>query len=166
MNDRYQSVLGICKRHAERLTWAMEQLQKHFPLTAESVENLTPTEQAMLDQFAGRFAKLQDAMGVSLFPAVLERMKEPPQLTAFLDKLYQLEKIGAIDSAEQWLLLREMRNQFAHDYPEDPQLQAQLLNKSYELAKSLVMVLQQIEHFVENRSFQSLPLRGGVAGEA
>lgn len=155
MSDKYHSSLEICKRHAERLTWAMTELKNHFPFTPESLEKFSNTEQAIVDQFSTRFAKLQDAMGVNLFPAVLELMKEPPHLTAFLDRLYQLEKIGAIASAEHWLLLREMRNQFAHDYPEDPQLQSSLLNKAYGLAKDLMVVLQQVEDFVSSRSISS-----------
>ena len=34
----------------------------------------------------------------------------------------------------QWLQLREMRNQFSHEYPDDPEIQASLLNKAFALA--------------------------------
>ena len=74
-------------------------------------------EIAVLDQFSTRFGKLQDAMGAKLFPAVLELTKEQGELKAFIDKLNRLEKIGAIQSADDWLLLREVRNTFSHDYP-------------------------------------------------
>ncbi|MDP5207455.1 hypothetical protein ORI99_10500 [Alishewanella sp. SMS9] len=47
----------------------------------------------------------------------------------------RLEKIGALDSVEQWLKLREMHNQFAHDYPDDPEIQAALLNKAFGIAE-------------------------------
>ncbi len=57
-------------------------------------------------------------MGAKLFPAALEITKEPGDLKAFIDKLYRLEKIGAITSAEDWLLMREARNTFSHDYPD------------------------------------------------
>jgi hypothetical protein len=58
-----------------------------------------------------------------------------------------LEKIGAIASAQQWLFLREIRNTLSHDYPDDPQLQADMLNKSYSLATQLLAVLARIETF-------------------
>ncbi|MBV1787109.1 hypothetical protein KQ940_03490 [Marinobacterium sp. D7] len=36
----------------------------------------------------------------------------------FIVRFSKLQEImGAISSAAQWLKLREMRNQFAHDYP-------------------------------------------------
>ncbi len=86
-------------------------LRASFPLSANTLRDMEGTELAVLDQFSTRFSKLQDAMGAKLFPAVLELTKEQGEFSAFLDKLYRLEKIGAILSAEHWLLLREMRNE-------------------------------------------------------
>jgi len=111
---------------------------------------LSDTELAVLDQFSTRFAKLQDAMGAKLFPAVLELTKEPGQLTVFIDKLNRLEKLGAIESVDQWLKLREMRNEFAHDYPDDMELQSATLNKAYKLASELLAVMRRIETFASN----------------
>jgi len=59
-----------------------------------------------------------------------------------------LEKIGAIDSADDWLLMREIRNAFSHDYPDDPELQAELLNKAFELAAQLLEILKKISVFI------------------
>lgn len=145
MSAIYISVLAICKRHAERLIWAKNRLRDRFPLTATTINELTEEELAVIDQFVLRFTKLQDAMGVKLFPAVLELSQEPGELSAFLDKLNRLEKIGAIPSVEKWLLLREMRNQFSHDYPDDPKLQVAILNKAYVLSEDLLLVLKQME---------------------
>ncbi len=150
MSMKYKAALEVCKRHADRLSWAMARLRLKFPLTAAKLRELDDIELAILDQFSTRFAKLQDAMGANLFPAILELTKEQGNLVAFLDKLNQLEKIGAISSAERWLLLREMRNQFSHDYPDDPVFQSAMLNKAYELANDLLAVLDRIESFAKN----------------
>lgn len=152
MSIAYVSSLDICKRHADRLTWAMSQLSSKFPLSPASISGLSDTELAVLDQFSTRFAKLQDAMGAKLFPAVLELTKEQGHYPAFLDKLNRLEKIGAIESADQWLLLREMRNEFSHDYPDDPAIQAAILNKAYPLANELLEILNRIELFASGYS--------------
>ena len=145
MNSTYPSILALCQLHAARLIWAREQLA--FPLNSQRLHQLDNTQLAILDQFSTRFAKLQDAMGSQLFPAVLELVKEPQQNQTFIDKLHRLEKIGAIPTAEQWLLLREMRNQFAHDYPDDPELQTATLNHAAELTDTLLNTLHHIEHF-------------------
>lgn len=147
MNIAYKSSLEVCKRHADRLAWAMSWLRAKFPLSPNTLQDMEDTELAVLDQFSTRFSKLQDAMGAKLFPAVLELTKEQGEFPAFLDKLYRLEKMGAISSAEHWLLLREMRNEFSHDYPDDPAIQSAILNKAYNLAGDLLSALNQIESF-------------------
>jgi len=83
-------------------------------------------------------------MGAKLFPAVLELTKEPGDLNAFIDNLYRLEKIGAIASADNWLLMREIRNAFSHD----PPLQAEVLNKAFQLAVQLLDVLNNMMAFI------------------
>jgi hypothetical protein len=149
MTETIAEIIKICDRHADRLNWAMAQLQNHVPFTGHTLTHLNDVEVAILDQFSTRYGKLQDLMGAKLFPAILEITKEPGELKAFIDKLYRLEKIGAIVSADDWLLMREARNAFSHDYPDDQELQAALLNKVYELAAQLLEVLNGVKAFVK-----------------
>jgi hypothetical protein len=137
----FLAIADICRMHAERLQWATQTLSHWLPLTADKLERLTPIDLAVFDQFIVRFSKLQDAMGTKLFPAILELTREPGELDAFIDKLNRLEKIGALSSASQWLKLREMRNQFAHDYPDDKAIQASLLNKAFGMVQTLQAAL-------------------------
>jgi len=159
MIETLDETLKVCLRHADRLQWAMTALRAHVPSSAQTLEQLTDVELAILDQFSTRFGKLQDLMGAKLFPAVLELTKEPGDLKAFIDKLYRLEKIGAIPSADNWLLMREIRNSFSHDYPDDPELQAATINKAYDLAAQLLEVLNTVDTFIlpytKNRSTSS-----------
>jgi len=145
----YSETLKICRQHAERLQWSMKEMNPRLPFTAESLTHLTDMEMAILDQFSTRFSKLQDVMGMKLFPFVLELTKEPGELDAFVDKLNRLEKLGAIPSAHDWLMLREMRNAFAHEYPDDPEIQAAILNKAFALADQLLVTLNGLEIFAE-----------------
>jgi len=149
MTETIAEIIKICDRHADRLNWAMTQLQNRMPFTEQTLLQLNDIELAILDQFSTRFGKLQDLMGAKLFSAVLEITKEPGELKTFIDKLYRLEKIGAIASADDWLLMREACNSFSHDYPDDQALQAAMLNKAYELATQLLDVLNGIKTFVK-----------------
>jgi len=145
--DVFQGIVDICLAHAGRLRWSMLQLEEKKPFTAERVSRLTDIELAIFDQFIVRFSKLQDIMGAKLLPAVLELTYEEGELDTFIDKLNRLEKIGALSSVEQWLRLREMRNQFAHDYPDDPEIQASLLNKAFDMADYLLDALDRSVRF-------------------
>jgi hypothetical protein len=143
----FSLALAQCETHARRMRWAQHALQPIFPLLASQLHALDDTTVAIIDQFVGRFAKLQDAMGVKLLPLVLELTKEQGDLEAYLDKLDRLEKIGALPSVDEWLELREMRNAFAHDYPEDSELQAAVLNRAFDAADKLVDILQHVKKF-------------------
>jgi hypothetical protein len=113
------------------MLWAQNKFRDNLPLSAERLRGLDEAEIAVLDQFIGRFAKLQDGMGAKLLPEVLELTKEQGELDAYLDKLNRLEKIGALPCVDEWLELRQMRNAFAHDYPENSELQAAILNQAF-----------------------------------
>ncbi|PXX95628.1 hypothetical protein [Halomonas sp. LBP4] len=155
-HDVFEGSLEICERHAERLRWAMGTLEHRFPLSPSTLSELTPLDLAVVDQFIVRFSKLQDAMGTKLLPGVLELTQEQGELLTFIDKLNRLEKIGAIASASDWLRLREMRNQFSHDYPDDPEIQASLLNKAFTLAGDLLETLEHVKTFASPyRRFQN-----------
>ncbi|NOT13097.1 MAG: hypothetical protein HOP23_14885 [Methylococcaceae bacterium] len=158
MKETIHEVLKICERHADRLQWAMIELRPHLPFSEQALAQLSDIELAILDQFSTRFGKLQDLMGAKLFPAILELTKEPGDLKAFIDKLYRLEKIGAIPSADDWLLMREIRNAFSHDYPDDPDLQAEILNKAFELAIQLLDVLNRVVAFIKPYTNKSVDL--------
>ena len=143
----FSLVLAQCETHARRMQWAKDALNAIFPLQANQLHTLDNATVAIIDQFVGRFAKLQDAMGTKLLPLVLELTKEQGELDAYLDKLNRLEKIGALPSVDEWLMLREMRNAFAHDYPEDSALQAAILNRAFVAAGKLVEILHHVKVF-------------------
>lgn len=58
----------------------------------------------------------------------------------------------ALVNVEQWLKFREMRNQFAHDYPDDPEIQSSLLNKAYDMASQLIHTLEHVLLFAQKYS--------------
>ncbi|CAK0771493.1 conserved hypothetical protein [Gammaproteobacteria bacterium] len=149
--DYLTAVLETCDRHVLRLTWAMQTMGIWLPMTATRFKALRAEEVAVLEVFTNRFGKLQDTMGTKLFPLVLEIAKEPDDLPAFIDKLNRLEKIGAIASVDQWLAFRKVRNQFAHDYPEDSEANAVTINLAYVQAEDLLRVLVQARDFALKR---------------
>ena len=70
-----------------------------------------------LDAFVSRFGRLQDTVTDKLLPALLQAMAEPRG--AALENLDRAEKLGWLDSADQWLEMRKLRNQMVHEYIED-----------------------------------------------
>jgi hypothetical protein len=142
---RLQDAWRECERNAYHLQRALGQLQSILPLTAEQFLSLTDAQIQTLDQFILRFTKLQDAMGSHLYPSILDYLQEPLEERPMLDKLNRLEKLGYLHNAEMWGSVRSIRNKFAHDYPDDPEKNAALINIAIEAAHSMVGMLAAIE---------------------
>ena len=99
-------------------------------MTASSVAALDDEEVQDWDQFILRFTKLQDAIGSRLFTALLEYLLEPAADQPMIDRLNRLEKLGYIERADIWQVLRSIRKQFTHDYLDDDALRAAALNEA------------------------------------
>ena len=84
-------------------------------------------------------------MGGRIYPAILEYLQEQYEERPMLDKLNRLEKLGYIQSAETWQNIRNIRNKFAHDYPDDWEKNAALINIACEAAATMYDMLAAIE---------------------
>ena len=78
-----------------------------------------PQQSEMLDAFVARFGRLQDTIGDKLLPAILKLNLEP--VGSQLDNLFRAEKLGWIDSVDQWIELRELRNSLVYEYMTSPE---------------------------------------------
>ncbi|CAK0756359.1 conserved hypothetical protein [Gammaproteobacteria bacterium] len=133
-----------CVKHIYHLSCALADLQKIGTLTKERYAILSDEEIRTLDQFVFRFSKLQDAVGVRLFSSILEYLEEPYVGRPMIDKLNRLEKLGFIESVEQWHILREIRNRFSHVYPDNAEKNAALLRLAMASVQDLKNLLQII----------------------
>ena len=141
---RLQDAWRECERHVYHLFHAMLSIRTFLPLTDKTYTNLSDEQIQDVDQFILRYTKLQDTMGSRLFPAILGYLTEQFEDRPMLDKLNRLEKLGFIDSVEQWQTVRNIRNKFAHDYPDDPNKNAAHLNFALESVSVLYAMLTTI----------------------
>lgn len=119
---KLQPALAECAQHKQRLHQAWLEASEFSAFKQVTSLTLADAEVRTLDQLVFRFGRLQDAMGTRLLPALLQLTQEWSDNEPFLDKLNRAEKLGMLPSAEQWQLLRELRNQTAHEYPAQPAL--------------------------------------------
>ena len=142
---RLQDAWRECERNVYHLCRALTSLDPILPMTGERFEHLTDAQIQSVDQFILRFTKLQDAIGSRLFPAILQYLQEQYEERPMLDKLNRLEKLGYIQSAEAWQNIRDTRNKFAHDYPDDWEKNAALINLACKAAAGMYSILAGIE---------------------
>ena len=136
-------------RHEERLLYAKGEIEKWLPLKEEDLED--PQKVAILDSFAFRFAKLQDSMGMKLFPLILEKLGEPAEEMPYIDIVNRLEKLGLIPSAEEWFELRALRNLLVHTYPWETEKILKNLQEALKRADRLVEIYRRLKTFLRKR---------------
>ena len=62
---------------------------------------LSKQDRRLLDQFAYRYTRLQDDIGVKLMPAVLKVLGEDVALMSAIDRFARLEQLGWLASADE-----------------------------------------------------------------
>ena len=141
---RLKQLLKECEIHGKRILQAKKACSGFFPLTPTLSQNLNEEQVRIVDQLVYRFSKLQDTMGAKLFPLLIELFYEKNPLLTFFDMLNMLEKRTILESAEQWIRLREIRNQIAHEYESDADNATEYLNQVYFESETLVNIMQQV----------------------
>lgn len=102
---------------------------------------LLPQEKAILDAYLKRFAAIQDFLGSKVFSLLLEISGIGS--TRMSEVLYHIEKEEIIDSLENWIELREIRNELEHDYPDD-------LKSALKDLKYCIDHFEQLESYYKN----------------
>lgn len=151
--ERLRFLSRVVDKEIKHLEYADHQVFGGL-LTYDAVENLdkTPELAMKVEAFVSRFCRLQDTLGDKLLPALLKALGEPDR--ALLINLEKAEKYGWLASSEQWIALRQLRNQMIHEYIED----TQTLFDALTTAHSNKAVL---EHFADKLGEQVSDLLSG-----
>ncbi len=148
---RIEKYLNECDKHVKRIIESFDEVQSQFPLSAKKYVELSNYDVKNIDQYLFRFAKLQDTIGDKLFKAVIGNYVESVDELTFIDILNKLEKIKIIDNAEEWSILRKIRNDISHHYDDEPHEMAEALNSIFAQKEVLIGIYQKIkEHFQNN----------------
>ncbi len=132
-------LLNECGLHLLALQEAMARCPQ--PLTVGHFATRNPDLIAALDQFAYRFAKLQDVMSVQLFRRfALDALHEPVESLPVIDILNLLERYRYLPSTLRWQEIREIRNQITHEY----RLDTDELIVTLEIAFGMVAEMSEI----------------------
>ena len=112
-----QDAIRIAEIHLERLSQSAKEIEDSGNLEKLDFKDFENVK--TIDTFIFRFMKLQDYMGNKLFKAFLIEIGDYTDNMSFIDVLDKLEKLEIINSVEDWLKLRKLRNKLAHEYPDE-----------------------------------------------
>ena len=115
------------------------------PFPVEDDEKLETIE-ALTSRFARAADILTQRVGKSIVALVRE---EAPSV---IDRVYVLEKVGAIVSAETLIAIRDIRNEIAHEYTEEG-IQ-KIFEKCMPLVPKLLAMVDSAAQYTERVSVQ------------
>lgn len=148
--EKLEKIFYECDKHLSRMKSAAKELELIMPLSTDAYINLSEENIRVLDQFLFRFAKLQDAMGQKLFKMILLYLNEDIEGRPFIDILNRMEKLHLLEDANEWKVLREDRNELAHNYEDEPEEMSLAINKLFKKRIVLQDIYLHIKDFYQN----------------
>ena len=136
------------------LASALEELDAHdlLPLDVSQFnpQDLSSSHSLYLDGFRARFADLQDMLGKVMFQSIarLDEDESPGLELSTRERVVLMEKRGILDLLK-WQDVREVRNSFAHDYPDQHKQKAENFNAALEYSAYLLVVVKNIEEYLQ-----------------
>ncbi|OQK15837.1 hypothetical protein AU255_16740 [Methyloprofundus sedimenti] len=149
--ERLRFLCRVVKKEIQHLQYSAGKVFKE-DFTEERASQIANDEEfaEQIEAFTSRFCRLQDTIGDKLLPAWLEMLGEKNSVT--IDNLDKAERIGVLPSVEQWLELRQLRNQMIHEYIEDLAILADALQTAYQHLGFIVDVAESIITDLVSRS--------------
>lgn len=135
-----------CDKHIQRMEAAYANVKKVLPLSHHQYANLDDEIVRNIDQFLFRFSKLQDTIGDKIFKTVLEQYNPEFEKLTFIDFLHELEKREIIASANDWQILRKVRNNIAHQYDDEPEEMSQAINDIFAQFETIKQIFINIKN--------------------
>ena len=151
MISKIEKILGECDKHLLRINKAYANTFAILPMDAQTYQNLNDNEVEHIDQYLFRFAKLQDVMGTKLFKYILMFLDENVESMPFTDMLNRMEKLSLIEDAAMWRALRDIRNELSHQYDDDPEEMAIILNNIFEKKEVIEAIYLHIKAYYESK---------------
>ena len=141
---KLKKIINECDKHVLRMNSAYKKSSAILPLDANKYIALSDDEVAHIDQYLFRFAKLQDTIGKRLFQAIFLSLEEDVSDLPFIDLLNRLEKLNILDSKEQWLELRVIRNTLSHTYEDEPEEMSLAINAVFNKKQCIEAIYKQL----------------------
>ena len=145
MNE-INEVMKIADIHVSRINSAIRNTKHLFPMNKESLESLHENDMVWVDLLINRFGKLQYLIGSKIIDMFFILQEEKTDTFTMLDKLHKLEKLEIIDDIEVWKEMRKVRNHIAHEYPDQPAIMSQYLNRIFYLTPTLIGILENFKN--------------------
>lgn len=141
--QRLLFLIRVIKKEINHLNYSSYKIF-HQTLTLERIVRLDsdPEFAEQLEAFTSRFCRLQDSLGDKLLPIWLESLGEPKR--SVIDNLDKAAQLGIRVDADEWLMIRQLRNKMVHEYIEAPEILLEALLAVHDFEPNLVAMAEDI----------------------
>ena len=149
---RLQFLVRVVRKECQHLATTDSRLfSSPFGLEqATRLEN-APDFAERVEAFVGRFGRLQDTLGDKLPPLLLSALGEKSSST--IDNLDRAERLSLLESADEWMTMRNLRNQMVHEYVEDPVVLISALQTGHVFVPGLIAAAGKMIAEIERRGW-------------
>jgi hypothetical protein len=144
---------AACAQRIEKLVYSVKKNQKLFPLTIESAKQLTDDQEESIDALILRYSQCVSMMQDHLFRGIAYVEQEDLSDKSNRDKTLLMEKLGAIQSADEFGTAAMLRNKFSHHYPEEAVTRIERLNLVLQEAEFVIDAFGGISVFLKRKGF-------------
>lgn len=146
--DIVKNYIEITQRNLDTLKKVRQTLYGLFPLT--NYENISFDDKIKIDAFVHRVSKLQDSLG-RLIRFYLEFEGIDTSSLTPRDIYNIAQKYHLIMSVEEWFMIRDLRNNIAHDYCLFVNELTAILNRIYDLSIKLINTAENVIFMIKNK---------------
>jgi hypothetical protein len=147
LRDRLEHHIKISDIHSARLCAGLQKISNYLPLKPLFIEFMDDDQVAILDMISTRFARLQDLIGVRIFPAILGLLQE--DIGSYRDNLNRLEKLKILHDASWWAEIRSLPNNIIHEYPDEYEYLSECLNKLMKESAALLSFWSNLKEKIQ-----------------
>jgi len=136
--ERFLFLLNIVKKEVKHIKSTKSRLFCGENVDSQWVYRLDQDEELAdrLESFVSRFNRLQDTLGDKLIPTLLKLLGE--KTGSAIDNYNKAEKLLLINNVQQWLQIRNLRNNLVHEYMEDAEEFAEAINAAHDYCDELI----------------------------
>ncbi len=143
--------LQACRQRIAKLGYSVQKNAALFPLTPEVLAALDDEQEEAMDALILRYSQCVSMMQEQIFRGIAYLEQEDISDKSNRDKTLLMEKLGAIQSAEDFGTATLLRNKFSHHYPEESADQMERLNLVMAEAVFVVTCFSEICTYIERK---------------
>jgi hypothetical protein len=148
--ERFRQTLEVVDREAGHLAYSRSRLAAER-IDADWVASLAqhPELAERLEAFVSRFGRMQDTIADKLLPRWLLALAEKPG--SQIEVLNRAERLGVVQSTEEWLAARKLRKRLVHEYSESATAFAADLELALRYTEMLMDTDERVRSFAATR---------------